>query len=165
LSTSISKTLQVLATPPSIVLKPGKSGPSNIGTEPLLYHPVQRKNVLYPVPDIGPFQLLSQPSSSGEFPHYSASSFTNSDLTQLVQKTFVEKVDYTILNQETTINLSVSDFPVRQANLPTGDPVSSSLNVLVKIVDDLPPLLSVLEGGSSDSPMRVEGVKYNVSGS
>mgnify|MGYP001243425166 CR=1 FL=1 len=165
LSTSISKTLQVLATPPSIVLKPGKSGPSYIGTEPLLYHPVQRKSVLYPVPDIGPFQLLSQPSTSGEFPHYSASSFTNSDLTQLVQKTFVEDVDYTILNQETTINLSVSDFPVRQAKLPTGDPVSSSLNILVKIVDDLPPLLSVLEGGSSDSPMRVEGVKYNVSGS
>ena len=165
LSTSISKTLNVLATPPSIVLKPGKSGPSITGTKPLLYHPVQRKNALYPVPDIGPFQLLSQPSPSGEFPHYSASSFTNSDLTPLVQRTFIEDVDYTKLNQETTINLSVSDYTVRQAKLPSGDPVSSSLNILVKVVDDLPPLLSVLEGGSRDSPLRVEGVKYNVSGS
>ena len=75
-----------------------------------------------------------------------------------------EKVDYSLLNQETTLNLSVGDFALRQANLPSGEPVSTSINLVVKVVDSLPPILSVSDGFEPDSPMRVEGVKYNVSG-
>ena len=162
LSTSVARTVEVIATPPALSVTPGKYGSTISNGNNVLFYQVMRKNLSYPVADEGPFQILSQPSS--DFPNYLAQYYDGSDLTDHVKVINAEKVDYSLLNQETTLNLSVGDFALRQANLPSGDPVSTSINLVVKVVDSLPPILSVSDGFEQDSPMRVEGVKYNVSG-
>ena len=162
LSTSVARTVEVIASPPALSVTPGKYGSTISNGNNVLFYQVMRKNLSYPVADEGPFQILSQPSS--DFPSYLAQYYDGSDLTDHVKVINAEKVDYSLLNQETTLNLSVGDFALRQANLPSGEPVSTSINLVVKVVDSLPPILSVSDGFEQDSPMRVEGVKYNVSG-
>ena len=162
LSTSVARIVEVIATPPLLSVSPGKYGSGNSSAGIVLFHQVMRKISSYPVSDDGPFQILSQ--SSSDFPYYRAQYYDGSNLTDYVNVTNAEKVDYTILDQETSLNLSVGDFPLRHANLPSGEPVSTSINLVVKVVDSLPPILSVAEGSANDAPMRVEGVKYNVSG-
>ena len=150
MQTSINRTVEVTVTPPQLFLNAGKH---EITGNDAFEYLVKKKYSNYPVSDDGPFQFLSQ--LSDVYPHYEAKFYDGTDLTPYVQ--VIENVDYNQLG-EYEITLSVNDFSLRKANLPSGNPVTTTMVKKINVIDDLPPISSVLEGSSREVPYRVEGV-------
>ena len=74
LTTSINRTVQVIATPPFISLLPGRHGSFQDNGEEIFAFLVKRKYSNYPDPDDGPFDVLAQ--SSTVFPSFSSTFMT-----------------------------------------------------------------------------------------
>ncbi len=91
------------------------------------------------------------------FPSYSAQYHDGRDLTFSVQVLKAELVDYSILG-DYEISFVVDDFSLRQVRLPSGDPVTTVRSLKVRVLDNQPPILSVLSGSNRDNPHQVEGV-------
>ncbi len=156
LTTSINRSVEVIATPPTIQVFSGKHGIAIENGEEILLYLVKRKFPAYPLTDDGSFQILSK--SSSVYPSYNANYYDGRDLTSFLQVTNLESVDYTTVGHETNLNLVVNDFPLRQVNLPTGLPVTTNLSKKVRIIDNLPPIASIASGNSQSDPLQVEGV-------
>ena len=140
--------------PPSISVDPG---PSLISLDPLIIgYLVKRKNISYPIPDNGPFKFLSIPSNI--YPSYTAVTLRDIDITNNVQISNINAVDYSILGQETKVTLYVDDYEQRKIKFANGEPVSANFSVKIKIIDNLKPIISFLEGNDKSDPYRVEGV-------
>ena len=154
LATSVERTVEVIVTPPSISLNPGRHGVLSVGEDLAFAYLVKKKFSAYPVADDGPFQITSQASEI--YPSYAANYYDGSDLTNLVQVTNLDSVDYSSLG-DAEISFVVDDFSLRRVNLPSGSPVTTSTSLKIKIIDNLPPILSVSEGVSNQIPYRVEG--------
>ena len=83
----------------------------------------------------------------------------------------MDSVDFTVVGHETDLELVVSDFSLRQVNLPdengipgAGSPVTTTITKKVRIIDNLPPYIQLLpppysspEGADENSPMLVTG--------
>lgn len=153
---TISRTVNVVITPPKITLFGGRQGVFTENDEFVIPYLVQRKNPTYPVSDDGPFQLLA--SEDAVYPGFDARDFAGRDLRVYVEVLNEKVVDYTQLGQITELSLSVTDFPTRKIRTPEGAIVSTSINPKIKIIDNLPPILSHENGLNEKDPMRVEGV-------
>lgn len=153
---TISRTVNVVVTPPQITLFGGRQGVFTEGDEVVIPYLVQRRIPSYPVADDGPFQLLSNEDSV--YPGFDARDFAGRDLRVYVEVLNDKTVDFTQLGQITELSVSVTDLPTRKIRTPEGEIVSSSVNPVIKIIDNLPPLLSHTNGLTEDKPMRVEGV-------
>ena len=152
---TVSRTVNVVITPPEITLFGGRQGVFRENGEIIIPYLVQRRIPTYPVADDGPFQLLS--SNDPIYPGFDARDFADRDLRVYVEVLNAESVDFTQLGQVTELSLSVTDLPTRKIRTPEGEIVSTSVKPKIKIVDNLPPILTHSIGTESD-PMRVEGV-------
>jgi len=152
---TVSRTVNVVITPPAITLFGGRQGVFRENGEIIIPYLVQRRIPTYPVADDGPFQLLA--SNDPIYPGFDARDFADRDLRVYVEVLNAESVDFTQLGQVTELSLSVTDLPTRKIRTPEGEIVSTSVKPKIKIVDNLPPILSHGIGTESD-PMRVEGV-------
>ena len=152
LTTFINRTVEVVVTPPQLIVHAGRH---EIAANDAFEYLVKKKYSNYPVSDDGPFQLLSQ--TSEVYPNYQAAFYDGTDLTSSVQVIGAENIDYSKLG-EYNISLSVNDYSLRKVNLPSGIPVSTTLITKIQIIDNLPPVLSVLEGFAATSPLLIEGV-------
>ncbi len=152
---TVSRTVNVVITPPKITLFGGRQGVFRENGEIIIPYLVQRRIPTYPVADDGPFQLLS--SNDPIYPGFDARDFADRDLRVYVEVLNAESVDFTQLGQVTELSLSVTDLPTRKIRTPEGEIVSTSVKPKIKIVDNLPPILTHSTGTESD-PMRVEGV-------
>ena len=152
LTTIVNRTVEVVVTPPQLILNAGKH--EKAGNDAFEYL-VQKKYPNYPISDDGPFQALSQ--ASDVYPYYQAAYYDGTDLTSSVMVIGVGNIDYSKLG-EYDISFSVNDFSLRKVNLPDGSPVSTTLSTKIKVVDNLPPIISVAEGFSTDNPLLIEGV-------
>ena len=159
LSTSVVRYVEVIATPPVLIINPGRFGYTKQNDSLFCFTKSGITMCLILIRMVAlrmmeAFKFChSYPSNSK--PYYTAKYYDGSDLTKKVQGLLnAEKIDYNILNQETLLNISVNDFPFEEQNLPDGNPVSTSLNVFVRVIDSLPPILIEHEGASSELPMR-----------
>ena len=152
---TVSRTVNVVITPPAITLFGGRQGVFRENGEIIIPYLVQRRIPEYPVPDDGPFQFHSQ--KDNVYPGFDAVDFAGRDLSIYAQVYNDKSVDFTQLGQTTQITVTVTDLPTRKIKTPEGNPVSTTISPTVKIVDNLPPILSHNIGTESD-PMRVEGV-------
>ena len=152
-TTNISRTVEVIATPPSIALFPGRLG---LGESSVYLWQVKSRQALYPTPDDGPFEIKRTESVTN--PYVTAFFYDNeSDLSQDVVLTGSQVVDYSILGSESTFSISVNDFSLRRVNFPDGSPVESTLTPTVRIVDRLPPIVSFPDGTGPDNRYQVVG--------
>ena len=152
---TVSRTVNVVITPPKITLFGGRQGVYRENNEIIIPYLVQRRIPNYPIADDGPFQLLA--NNDPVYPGYDARDFADADLRVYVEVLNEESVDFTQLGQVTELSLSVTDLPTRKIRTPEGEIVSTSVKPKIKIVDNLPPILSHDTGTETD-PMRVEGV-------
>ena len=153
---TISRTVNVVITPPVITLFGGRQGVIQQDAEVVIPYLVQRRIPTYPVADDGPFQLLA--NDDPVYPGYDARDFAGRDLRVYVEVLNDKSVDYTQLGQITELSLSVTDLPTRKIKTPEGKIVSTSVKPKIKIIDNLPPLLSHDLGLAENNPMQVEGV-------
>ena len=144
--------------PPTLTIHPGADKVSQDGK--VIEYLVQSKNLNYPVPDHGSFQLL--PTLSGKYPSYSSQAQGGEDLTGLVQVYNANAVNYSLLGQETQLTLYVDDLPIRKISYPNGQPVSTTLTPIVRIVDNLPPVIIFSEGETQGAPYLVAGASGGV---
>ncbi len=151
----ISRTVNVVITPPEIILYGGRQGILKVNEELIIPYRVKRRINTYPIADDGPFQLL--PRNDPIYPGFDARDFASRDLRVFVEILNKESVDFTQLDQVTEMSLSVSDLPTRKIRTPEGEIVSTSTKFKIQIVDNLPPILSH-DIGTEAEPMRVEGV-------
>ncbi len=154
---SVARTVEVIVTKPTISVFSGKNGFAD-GDESVVNYLVKPNFSEYPESDLGEFRILSV--ENADYPYYQAKFYDGESLSSYVEVSNDEFVDYSTLDQESQVSLYVSDYPLREVKMPDGSDVSSSLQFTVRIVDDLPPILSLNEGYSSSSPMRVEGIRY-----
>ena len=152
---TISRTVNVVITPPEIFIFGGRQGVIDTNGEFIIPYRVQRRIPTYPIADDGPFQLLA--SNDPIYPGFDARDFAGRDLRSFVEVLNKESVDFTKLDQITELSLSVTDLPTRKIRTPEGEIVSTSTKLKIQIVDNLPPLLSH-DIGTETEPMRVEGV-------
>ena len=153
---TVSRTVNVVITPPTISLYGGRQLILQDGEEIVIPYLVQRRIPEYPVADDGPFQFHS--TKNNIYPGFEAVDFAGRDLSIYAQVYNEDSVDYTKLGQITQLTVTVSDLPTRKLKTPEGDVVSTLVSPKVQIIDNLPPLLSLQDGPSEDNPMRVEGV-------
>ena len=140
--------------PPRITIQ---AGANSLTENPLaIEYLVKRKFINYPIADYGPFKILSAPSSI--FPSYSAVTLGDIDITSNVQVSNMSAVDYSILGQETQISLYVDDFAQRKIKFADGTPVSVTIKPVVKIIDNLPPIVSFVDGYDQLNPYLIEGI-------
>ena len=116
---------------------------------------VKRKNLNYPLDDYGPFKILG--SNSEIYPSYSAKTLGSLDITNSVQVSNLDSVNYSILGHESKITLYVDDFALRKVNFADGSPVSVTITPTVKIVDNQKPIISFSDGKEQSNPLLVEG--------
>jgi len=116
---------------------------------------VKRKNLNYPLDDYGPFKILG--SNSEIYPSYSAKTLGSLDITNSVQVSNLDSVNYSILGHESKITLYVDDFAFRKVNFADGSPVSVTITPTVKIVDNQKPIVSFSNGKDQSNPLLVEG--------
>ena len=116
---------------------------------------VKRKNLNYPLDDYGPFKILG--SNSEIYPSYSAKTLGSLDITNSVQVSNLDSVNYSILGHESKITLYVDDFALRKVNFADGSPVSVTITPTVKIVDNQKPIISFSGGKEQSNPLLVEG--------
>ena len=116
---------------------------------------VKRKNLNYPLDDYGPFKILG--SNSEIYPSYSAKTLGSLDITNSVQVSNLDSVNYSILGHESKITLYVDDFALRKVNFADGSPISVTITPTVKIVDNQKPIISFSDGKEQSNPLLVEG--------
>ena len=116
---------------------------------------VKRKNLNYPLDDYGPFKILG--SNSEIYPSYSAKTLGSLDITNSVQVSNLDSVNYSILGHESKITLYVDDFELRKVNFADGSPISVTITPTVKIVDNQKPIISFSDGKEQSNPLLVEG--------
>ena len=116
---------------------------------------VKRKNLNYPLDDYGPFKILGL--NSEIYPSYSAKTLGSLDITNSVQVSNLDSVNYSILGHESKITLYVDDFALRKVNFADGSPVSVTITPTVKIVDNQKPIISFSDGKEQSNPLLVEG--------
>ena len=144
--------------PPVITLT---AGANQIYQNPLVIeYLVRNRNVNYPIPDHGPFQILPFPNNI--HPSYKALTLGNIDITNNVQVSNVSAVDYSVLGQETQISLYVDDFEQRKIKYANGEPVSAIVKPVIKIIDNLKPLVSFADGNDKSTPYMVEGIPNGI---
>ena len=164
LTTSINRTVQVNATPPSIILEPGRHGSFTEGGEEIFSFLVKRKNSNYPKADDGPFDIIPRDDLDqvvNVFPYFYSTFYDGQqDLTSEVKVINKDLVDYSKLG-DFEVTLTVDDFKYRKAYLNDNPatPVSKTVVKKFRIVDNQPPILSVSSGATSDPGdlHRVEG--------
>ena len=164
LTTSINRTVQVKATPPSIVLEPGRHGSFTEGGEEIFSFLVKRKYSNYPETDDGPFDIIPRDDLDqvvNVFPYFYSTFYDGQkDLTSEVKIINKALVDYSKLG-DFEVTLTVDDFKYRKAYLNDNPatPVSKTVVKKFRIVDNQPPILSVSSGATSDPRdlHRVEG--------
>ena len=139
--------------PPSLEIHPA---PGKLSQDAeLIEFLVQRKQPDYPVADDGPFQILD--TSSDKYPSYSSAAYNGEDLSGKVKVYNANSVDYSILGQETKLTLYVDDLEIRKISYPSGKPVSTTLTPIVRIVDNLSPLVLFSDGETKEKPYLLEG--------
>ena len=116
---------------------------------------VKRKNLNYPLDDYGPFKILG--SNSEIYPSYFAKTLGSLDITNSVQVSNLDSVNYSILGHESKITLYVDDFALRKVNFADGSPISVTITPTVKIVDNQKPIVSFSNGKDQSNPLLVEG--------
>jgi hypothetical protein len=154
LASRINRTVEVIATPPSISLTFGVDG-GNINNQTINFL-VNKRNSNYPLPDHGTFKLLQ--SNDSIYPHVKATAYDGTDITFHIETSNADSVNSSVLGEETPVSISVNDFSVRGINFPSGQPVSKTLNVTVRIIDNQKPMISFREGETLEVPYRVQGV-------
>ena len=154
LTSRINRTVEVIATPPSISLTFGVDG-GNINNQ-TVHFLVTKRNPNYPLPDHGTFKLLL--SEDSVYPYVQAKAYDGTDITFHVETSNADLVNSSNLGEETPVSITVNDFPVRGTNYPSGQPVSKTLNITVRIIDNQKPIISFKDGENIDSPYRVQGV-------
>ena len=139
--------------PPSLEIHPA---PGKLSQDAeLIEFLVQRKQPDYPVADDGPFQILD--TSSDKYPSYSSAAYNGEDLSGKVKVYNATSVDYSLLGQETKLTLYVDDLEIRKISYPSGKPVSTTLTPIVRIVDNLSPLVLFSDGETKEKPYLLEG--------
>ena len=161
MSVSGNESAQISEVFNNLYLNPPKisiiAGINSVSENPLeIEYLVKRKFINYPIADYGAFKILSAPSSI--YPSYSAVTLGNIDITSNVQISNVSAVDYSILGQETQISLYVDDFAERKIKFADGTPVSVTVKPVVKIIDNLPPIVSFVDGNDELNPYLIEGI-------
>lgn len=151
-STSISRTVEVIATPPSIALFPGRLGMDD--SKAYLWQ-VKSRQSGYPLQDDGPFEVMR--SSSSTNPYVTASYYDGTSLVQEVNLSGSQVVDYSVLGSEKSFSVSVSDLSLRRVNFPNGSPVESTLQPIVRIVDRLEPIIQINSGTDTENLHTVTG--------
>jgi hypothetical protein len=144
---------EVYLQPPLISLYEGGNKISK--DQLIIEYRVKNKYALYPTPDFGPFKIL--PEKSSIYPSYNAKAMGDLNITPGVKLFNIESVKYSEVGQESKITLYVDDFDGRKINYPTGEPVSYTINPVVRIVDDQRPLVVVKTGYNKSSPLIVKG--------
>lgn len=144
---------EVYLQPPLITLFEGANQISK--DQLIIEYRVKNRYSLYPTPDFGPFKILSEKSS--KYPSYNAKAMGDLNITPGVKLFNIESVKYSEVGQESKITLYVDDFDGRKINYPTGEPVSYTLNPIVRIVDDQRPHVIVKSGNNKSSPLVVKG--------
>ena len=150
-STTIRQ-VEVIATPPSIALFPGRLGVENSS---VYLWQVQSRQPSYPVADDGPFEIKR--SKSNTHPYVTASFYNGEPLASEVDLSGSQIVNYSILGAEETFLISVRDFSLRGVNFPDGSPVQSQLQPTVKIVDRLEPIVQISSGTDAVNVHTVVG--------
>ena len=153
LTSRISRKVEVIATPPVLSLNEGVDGGDS--SKGILNFQVYKKTPLYPLSDNGSFKISL--SKDLIYPFVSATAYNGSDLTPMIEVLNAEMVNPAILGQQTQISILVNDFSERGVKFPSGQPVSTSINATVVIVDSQKPITSFAQGESIQSPYRVEG--------
>jgi len=153
LTSRIFRKVEVIATPPTISLNLGIDG-GNLNT-PTLNFQVFKKNLNYPLSDNGAFQVLKKENLV--YPYVQAVAYNGMDLTSKIEVLNDELVDPSVLGQKTSISILVNDLTARGVTFPSGQPVSSSINATVVIVDTQNPIVNFLQGATKESPFMVEG--------
>ena len=132
------------------------SGANKVSNDPyVIEYLVKRKNLNYPLDDYGPFKILSGKSSI--YPSYLAVTMGDIDISNAVEISNLDSVDYTQLGHESTISLYVDDFEQRKVNFADGRPVSVTIKPVVKIVDSQKPIISFTDGNEKENPLKVSG--------
>ena len=153
LTSRIFRKVEVIATPPTISLSLGVDGGDlNMG---VINFQVYKKHLNYPLSDHGSFQISLQEDSV--YPYVNATAYNGTDLTPMIEVINSELVNPSILGQKTPITISVNDFSSRGITFPSGQPVSSSVNVSVLIVDAQKPIVTFSQGEVKESPYQIEG--------
>ena len=154
LTSRINRTVEVIATPPSISLTFGVDG-GNINNQ-IVNFLVNKRNSNYPLPDHGTFKLLLSEDST--YPYVQAKAYDGTDITFHVEISNADSINSSTLGGETPVSITVNDFSVRGTNYPSGQSVSKTLNITVRIIDNQKPIISFKDGENIEFPYRVQGV-------
>ncbi len=132
---SATRTIKVVATPPTITLNPGsEAGPNGIDpTGKVVYRSVKSRNSLFS--DFGPFQ---DPGFTATTSSFSNPDFAGQNLTNMVMTKGLSSVGYDDLGTF-SVTYSVNDQIHRKATFPGGIPVSTTETRTVHIADLTPP--------------------------
>jgi hypothetical protein len=132
---SATRTIKVVATPPTITLNPGsEAGPDGIDpTGKVVYLSVKSRNPLFS--DFGPFQ---DPGFTATTASFINPDFAGQNLTNMVQTEGLSTVAYDEIGTF-PVTYSVNDQIHRKATLPGGIPVSTTETRTIHIADLTPP--------------------------
>lgn len=141
--------LTVVATPPEITIAYHESKIDGLSADideiTYLVRTKDGANAIYPSASENPEFTLNVGEQSHQYiPYYVATGFEGTDITSEVVPSAIDNVDYSVVDQNFTITLSVSDSSIRNPNNDQDiQEINTTVSPTVRIVDILPPVLEV----------------------
>ncbi len=162
---SVSRNVEVQRTPPTISIGyntdivGGRGLTANEETIQYLVKTRSGKEVLFP--DDGEFDLNQGVPENPNRPYFSATAYDGTDITDKVTVSGVDDVDFAILEQNTTLTLTVSDESVRNhvSGSGTVNGATDTITPVVTIVDVIPPRVEPEGNATPSSPYTIHGLE------